>query len=195
MQSSAFSRAMTRVGMVLSILVPLWAAAGRKLFDIDGTMTIILSSIGLPVLLVVYLLIVWVPWVRERNTGLGLSNRAAGFFLLSLLSGAVFGFLCPDFGSPEAKSMLEHFGGPEMQGMAAAIANPFGIGTLFFAALAVGFALRDSAGKVSYTSIPPAADPVGAEEEEDLMIPAPWMVGRDELKFDDSTQDPAAEER
>ncbi len=194
MHSSAFSRAMTGVGMVLSVLVPLWAAAGRKLFDIDGTMTVILSSVGLPVLLVAYLLIVWVPWVRERNTGLGLSNRAAGFFLLSLLAGTVFGFLCPDFGRPEAKSMLEHFGGPDMAGMAAAIANPFGIGTLFFAALAVGFALRDSAGKVSYAAVPAATAPA-AEEEEDLMIPAPWMVGRDELNFEDKTSDQAPEDR
>lgn len=186
---------MTGVGMVLSVLVPLWAAAGRKLFDIDGAMTVILSSVGLPVLLVVYLLIVWLPWVRQRNTGLGLSNRAAGFFLLSLISGIVFGFLCPDFGRPQAKSMLEHFGGPEMEGMAAAIANPFGIGTLFFAALSVGFALRDSAGKVSYAAVPVDTDPVAEDEEEDLMIPAPWMIGRDELNFEDSTAQQAPEDR
>ena len=62
-------------------------------------------------------------------------------------------------------------------GMAAAIANPFGIGSLFFAALAVGFALRDSAGKVSYAAVP--AQQHRDEDDEDLMIQAPWMVGRD----------------
>lgn len=177
MRSSGFSRAMTMIGMVLAVVVPAWAAAGRVLFDIDGTLALILGLVAAPVLMAVYLIIVWIPWVRKRHgRGDGLSNRAAVMFLMSLIAGIVFGFLSPDFGNPNAMSMLEYFAGSEYSGMAAAVANPFGIGTLFFAALALGFALRDSSGKISYVQTRATVD---IDHDEDLMIPAPWLPQED----------------
>ena len=147
---SAFSRSFTLVMAAISIpmamVMPLWITAGRILFGVEGSLVPIFALTAGPVLAVLMLTAaVKITVNAKARRPFGAPLKTSLLLLGNYLLAAAFGFFVPDFGTPGSGSILSGLAGEEVLGYSAALANPFGIATLFISVVVLVRAFRDTA--------------------------------------------------
>ena len=139
-------RSMAAVSIPMAIAVPLWITAGRMLFGVEGQLVPIFALTAGPVLAVLMLTAaVKITVQANARRPFGAPLKTAVLLLANYIVAGVFGFLVPDFGGPESGSVLSGLAGEEVLGYSAALANPFGIATLFISVVVLVASFRDPA--------------------------------------------------
>lgn len=152
-----FTCAMAAVSIPMALIVPLWITAGRMLFGVEGQLVPIFALTAGPVLAVLMLTAAVKITVHAKvRRPFGAPLKTSFLLLANYVLAGVFGFLVPDFGRAESGSVLSGLAGEDVLGYSAALANPFGIATLFVSVVVLVRSFRDAAATVPEASPAPA---------------------------------------
>ncbi|WP_312178416.1 hypothetical protein [Arthrobacter sp.] len=144
--SRIFTLVMAAVSIPMAIVVPLWITAGRTLFGVEGQLVPIFALTAGPVLAILMLTAAVKITVQAKGRHpFGAPLKTSVLLLANYVLAGAFGFLVPDFGSPGSGSVLSGLAGEDVLGYSAALANPFGIATLFISVVVLVTSFRDSA--------------------------------------------------
>lgn len=146
---SAVSRVFTSViagaSIPMALIIPAWITAGRMLVGADGRLVTVFALTAGPLLAVLMLTAaVKITAGAAARTPFGAPMKTSVLLLANWFLGGIFGFFVPDFGTPQAGSVFSSLAGPEVLGYSAALANPFGIATLFITVVVLVRAFRDA---------------------------------------------------
>ena len=137
---------MAALSIPMAIVVPLWITAGRILFGVQGQLVAIFALTAGPVLAVLMLTAaVKITANAKARRPFGAPLKTSLLLLGNYVLAGAFGFLVPDFGTPDSGSVLSGFAGEDVLGYSAALANPFGIATLFISVVVLVRSFRDAA--------------------------------------------------
>lgn len=142
----AFTLSMAVISIPMALILPLWITAGRMLFGVEGDLVPVFALTAGPVLAVLMLTAaVKITAAAKARRPAGAPLKTALLLLGNYLVAAAFGFFVPDFGTAHSGSVLSSLAGEDVLGYSAALANPFGIATLFISVVVLVRSFRDSA--------------------------------------------------